>query len=148
MRLWTLHPRYLDSRGLVALWREGLLAQTVLGRDSGGYSRHPQLQRFREHGKPEAAIGAYLRGIVEEALARGYDFDASKIRSRARAEPIDATSGQIALEWEHLMAKLRARSPDVFELHAPVKVVAVHPLFRVVPGPVAAWERANVGASV
>ena len=21
MRLWTLHPRYLDTRGLVALWR-------------------------------------------------------------------------------------------------------------------------------
>jgi len=25
MRLWTLHPKYLDARGLVALWREGLL---------------------------------------------------------------------------------------------------------------------------
>ncbi|WP_338140756.1 pyrimidine dimer DNA glycosylase/endonuclease V [Candidatus Nitrotoga sp. 1052] len=28
MRLWTLHPCYLDSRGLVALWREALLAQS------------------------------------------------------------------------------------------------------------------------
>ena len=30
MRLWSLHPRYLDAKGLVALWREGLLAQAVL----------------------------------------------------------------------------------------------------------------------
>jgi len=30
MRLWSLHPRYLDAKGLVALWREGLLAQKVL----------------------------------------------------------------------------------------------------------------------
>jgi hypothetical protein len=30
MRLWTLHPKYLDARGLVALWREALLAQKVL----------------------------------------------------------------------------------------------------------------------
>ncbi len=30
MRLWTLHPKYLDPRGLVALWREALFAQAVL----------------------------------------------------------------------------------------------------------------------
>lgn len=30
MRLWTLHPKYLDTKGLVALWREALLAQKVL----------------------------------------------------------------------------------------------------------------------
>jgi hypothetical protein len=29
-RIWSLHPKYLDARGLVALWREGLLAQAVL----------------------------------------------------------------------------------------------------------------------
>lgn len=27
MRLWSLHPRYLDSKGLVALWCEALLAK-------------------------------------------------------------------------------------------------------------------------
>jgi hypothetical protein len=143
MRLWTLHPRYLDSRGLVALWREALLAQTVLLRNGGGYSRHPQLQRFREHSDPAVAIAAYLRGVAEEAMARGYNFDASKICSTARAELIDAASGQLAFEWTHLMAKLRSRSPAVAEVNAPVKVVAVHPLFRVVAGPVAEWERAG-----
>ena len=47
MRLWTLHPKYLDARDLVALLREALLAQAVLGRQTGGYTRHPQLIRFR-----------------------------------------------------------------------------------------------------
>jgi hypothetical protein len=38
MRLWTLHPRYLDSQGLVALWREGLLAQAVLRNRTRGFA--------------------------------------------------------------------------------------------------------------
>ncbi|MEN6399799.1 MAG: pyrimidine dimer DNA glycosylase/endonuclease V, partial [Rectinema sp.] len=29
MRLWTLHPQYLDQKGLTAAWREGLLAKKV-----------------------------------------------------------------------------------------------------------------------
>jgi len=35
MRLWTIHPKYLDRQGLLALWREALLAQKVLRRDNG-----------------------------------------------------------------------------------------------------------------
>jgi hypothetical protein len=30
LRLWSIHPKYLDATGLVALWREALLAQKVL----------------------------------------------------------------------------------------------------------------------
>ncbi|WP_368086417.1 pyrimidine dimer DNA glycosylase/endonuclease V [Nitrosomonas sp. Nm34] len=26
MRLWSIHPKYLDAKGLLALWREGLQA--------------------------------------------------------------------------------------------------------------------------
>ena len=37
MRLWSLRPKYLDSQGLVALWREGLLAQAVLRGKTRGY---------------------------------------------------------------------------------------------------------------
>jgi hypothetical protein len=42
MRLWTLHPQYLDPRGLVALWRVALLAQQVLlgGRAATGRIRN------------------------------------------------------------------------------------------------------------
>ncbi|MGP9584395.1 pyrimidine dimer DNA glycosylase/endonuclease V, partial [Micrococcaceae sp. AOP34-BR2-30] len=30
MRLWSLHPEVLDRQGLIAGWREALLAQAVL----------------------------------------------------------------------------------------------------------------------
>jgi hypothetical protein len=46
MRLWSVHPKYLDARGLVALWREGLLAQAVLRGRTSGYVRHPQLRKI------------------------------------------------------------------------------------------------------
>ena len=38
MRLWTLHPKYLDPQGLVALWREALLARAVLQGKTRGYN--------------------------------------------------------------------------------------------------------------
>ena len=111
MRLWTLHPRHLDPQGLVALWREALLAQAVLAGRTRGYTRHPQLQRFAEHAAPLDAVGAYLTAVAEEASARGYRFDASKIdRPSAQAAPITATTGQIEHEWRHLGAKLAARN--------------------------------------
>src|SRR5262249_39183930 len=79
VRLWTLHPKYLDAQGLVALWREGLLARAVLKRQTKGYRRHPQLARFRAHPSPLSAINAYLRTVLIEAEARGYAFDRRKI---------------------------------------------------------------------
>src|SRR5690606_6899395 len=42
MRLWSLHPRYLDRQGLLALWREALLARAVLRGETRGYTLHPQ----------------------------------------------------------------------------------------------------------
>jgi len=79
MRLWSLHESLLDSKGLVALWREGLLAQKVLLGLTTGYRFHPQLERFRATRNPVATISAYLWAVVDEARARGYNFDASKI---------------------------------------------------------------------
>ena len=72
MRLWTVHPSYLDARGLVALWREALLAQKVLLGKTKGYKAHPQLARFREAGDPVAVIASYLAAVHQEAAARGY----------------------------------------------------------------------------
>ena len=95
MRIWTLHPRYLDPQGLVALWRESLLARAVLRGETKGYRHHPQLHRFQEQPAPRSAINGYLAGVLSEAQARGYSFDVSKvgpIRSRAR---INCTEGQL-----------------------------------------------------
>src|SRR5579862_5032823 len=79
MRLWTLHPKYLDAKGLVALWREALLAQKVLRGKTKGYRHHPQLARFKAHENPVVALAAYLREVHKEAKRRGYAFDGSKI---------------------------------------------------------------------
>lgn len=37
MRLWVSHPKYLDCKGLVALWRESLLARKVLKGKTKGW---------------------------------------------------------------------------------------------------------------
>ncbi|MHC4954273.1 MAG: pyrimidine dimer DNA glycosylase/endonuclease V [Planctomycetota bacterium] len=138
MRIWTLHPRYLDSVGLVSVWRKALLARQVLRGKTKGYRNHPQLERFREHPSPLSAINAYLLAVHKEASARGYSFDRKKlgaVRTKAR---IRTTEGQLRYEWKHLRTKLEERCPE--RARRSGKLVA-HPLFRVVPGPVEAWER-------
>jgi hypothetical protein len=142
MRLWTLHPEYLDARGLVALWREGLLARAVLRGRTRGYRHHPQLERFRAHPAPVSAINTYLVQIHIEAARRGYAFDRSRVGPARACDPIRATSGQIAHEWGHLMAKLEARDPARFNaLRAAPAAPRPHPSFRVVRGGVEGWER-------
>ena len=143
MRLWTLHPRHLDSQGLVALWRESLLAQKVLRGQTRGYRAHPQLTRFRAHPDPPAAMAAYLRAVHAEAVRRGYRFDASKIPPLGPAAPLEEARGQLLYEWDHLLRKLEARAPALHEEHRGVREPEPHPLFRIVPGPVAAWERTD-----
>ena len=140
MRLWTLHPRYLDPRGLVALWREALLAQAVLTGRTRGYTRHPQLIRFRGTPSPAASIASYLSSICCEAARRGYCFDATRISSADPVEAMTAPQGQLDYEWDHLMAKLHARAPSWLAGMGSVARPDPHPLFRIVPGPVASWE--------
>src|SRR3954452_20706360 len=101
MRLWTLHPQYLDPKGLVACWREALLAQKVLSGGTRGYRHHPQLLRFRSAGDPMAAIGAFLHEVSAEADRRGSHFDASKITGPRSAQKISETRGQLDFEWAH-----------------------------------------------
>ncbi len=142
MRLWSLHPRYLDARGLVALWREALLARAVLRGETHGYRSHPQLQRFREHAAPRRAIDAYLASVHAEALARGYRFDAGKFSRTRDVAPIRVTRGQLVHELRHLRAKLRRRDPaGLRRLPKAGDRIDPHPLFRTSAGPVAAWER-------
>ena len=140
MRIWTLHPMYLDRQGLTAVWREGLLAQKVLRGKTMGYRAHPQLIRFRNHRDPIGAIGAYLREVHREAARRGYRFDASKIARKTGRKRMKETRGQLLCEWDHLKKKLRARSPAVARAHRRVRMPRPHPLFAIVPGPVREWE--------
>lgn len=142
MRLWTLHPMYLDAKGLVALWREGLLAKAVLGGNTKGYRKHPQLLRFQAHEYPLEALCEYLAGVLAESKTREYHFDASKLPDRrSPIGPIEETSGQLAYEWRHLLAKLDVREPDLCRRWSRVRRPKPHPLFTIVAGNVRSWEK-------
>ena len=142
MRLWSVHPEYLDRQGLVALWREGLLGQKVLAGKTRGYCHHPQLIRFREAADPLAAIGSYLYEVAEEAGRRGYQFNRDKIERRlARRKPISVSRGQLRYEREHLLRKLKLRDPARHRSLLRTRAFRPHPSFRSVPGPIQDWEK-------
>lgn len=142
MRLWSLHPQHLDARGLVALWREGLLAQKVLLGRTKGYRNHPQLDRFRRQPDPVAAIAAYLREVQREAARRGYHFDASKIVSDAGVPKIPVAEGQVAYEFAHLRAKLEVRDAAACARLVASERPQLHPSFESVEGGIEDWEAA------
>ena len=141
MRLWSVHPKYLDTRGLVALWREALLAQAVLRGRTIGYVHHPQLHRFRAHAAPCGAIAEYLRGVHSEAAGRGYAFAAKKIGRARNSGRMTVTRDQLMHEWHHLLAKLAIRDPGLRRRLDFVERPQPHPLFRIIAGDVAAWEK-------
>ena len=165
MRLWSLHPSLLDRAALVAGWREALLAQKVLRGETTGYRHHPQLLRFRQagpgagpgpgvgpgpgaavgspaaSGDPEALVAAYLHGLADEADRRGYRFRRELVLARPAPDgSLTVTTGQLALEIEHLRRKVSVRAPEWL---GHLDRVAPHPLFVVVDGPVEPWERAT-----
>ena len=141
MRIWSLHPKYLDRQGLLALWREALLAQKVLKENTRGYKHHPQLVRFRAQSDPPAAIAAYLEYVFAEAVARGYKFDHTKIEGRPTNAPIPVAKGQLLYEWAHLKGKLQLRDPERYRALLKINKPELHPLLLIVEGEIEDWER-------
>lgn len=143
MRLWSLHPSYLDAVGLVALWREGLLARKVLQGQTKGYTRHPQLIRFRETENPLHTMGFYLKSVHDESVRRGYSFDAGKIFPCAcrTSSLLPLPDKQLEYEFHHLLNKLRKRSPQQYFLLQQTTSILPHPLFQVIPGSICTWEK-------
>lgn len=142
MRIWSLHPKYLDPAGLVALWRETLLARAVLSGATRGYQHHPQLVRLRATRDPVATVDRYLAAVYDEACARGYAFDETKFERRRKAALLGVTAGQLEFELAHLKRKLRARNPVRYRELLRSGLTEPHPIFRIVPGGIADWERA------
>lgn len=147
MRLWTLHPKYLDRAGLLAVWREGLLAKSVLEQwafdpsKPKGYRNHPQLIRFKESEKPVEAIQIYLSEILAESKRRHYHFDARKISVSAVKMAIRVTEGQIEYERGHLFEKLRKRDSDRAKILETASILDLNPLFARSPGGIEPWEK-------
>lgn len=140
MRLWSLHPVLLDSKGIVAVWREALLAQAVLSGRTTGYRNHPQLIRFRSCSNSLSAIATYLQGIHREATLRGYRFDEKRILHKAFDHKLPVSQGQLRFEMKHLRSKLRTRDRTAYARLRTFKNIPAHPLFRIVPGDIEEWE--------
>lgn len=141
MRIWSLHPKYLDTIGLVAVWRETLLAKHVLEGKTKGYKNHPQLYRFKAVENPVNAIDQYLSEIFNEAVARNYKFDREKINWKYIECKMPVTIGQINYESLHLFDKLKIRDYNKFKALSNVKTFESHPLFYIIDGEIEPWER-------
>ena len=141
MRLWSIHPKYLDRIGLIALWREALLAKNVLENKTKGYKNHPQLNRFKKIKDPLIAINCYLSEVYNEAINRKFNFDRTKFSIAERIEIIEVTTGQINYEFSHLKKKLSKRDLDKFNEIANVTIPEANPFFNVVKGELEEWEK-------
>ena len=140
MRIWSLHPKYLDVKGLVALWRETLLAKNVLEGATKGYKNHPQLNRFKQQQNPKHAINQYLAAVYGQAIERNYNFNKEKINWQFQPIKIKVTKGQIAYEKKHLLGKLKIRDTEKYKALYKLEKVEIHPIFTVIDGEIAAWE--------
>ncbi len=143
MRLWSIHPKYLDNIGLVALWREGLLAKAVLEGKTKGYTNHPQLERFKNQKAPIKTINAYLAEVWIEASNRSYAFDKNKINFSECNEVIKVNSGQIEYEYLHLLKKLKTRNISQYMKIKKENKIKAHPLIKIKIGPIEEWEILN-----
>ena len=140
MRIWSVHPKYLDAKGIVALWRETLLAKNVLEGNTKGYKNHPQLNRFKAEENPLEAINQYLAEVWNEATRRGYNFDRTKIDFDFQKIKIDVTTGQLQYEFNHLLKKLEQRDPERYKQFEKLKMVDCAEIFDVKEGEIEKWE--------
>lgn len=142
MRLWSLSPEYLDRQGLLAVWREGLLAKKVLEGKTKGYKNHPQLIRFKNSNNALAYVDSYLFEIYQEAGRRGYKFSIEKIENlKVLNKKIKVNSGQVIYEFSHLLNKLKIRDIEKYKKLKNIKIPAVSGLFKVVEGDIEDWEK-------
>ena len=141
MRIWSIHPKYLDAKGLLAVWRETLLAKKVLEGKTKGYKNHPQLLRFKQQKKPLNAINTYLQGIEKEAKTRGYAFDKQKIGKSSTKKKIFVTRGQLVYEFKHLKRKVKKRAQKKYIEIKGIKQILAHPLFKERKGEKECWEK-------
>ncbi len=140
MRLWSIHPKYLDSKGLVALWRESLLAKHVLEGKTKGYKNHPQLNRFKKSKEPLDAINNYLAVVYQEALSRQYNFDKQKLDWNFLPASLPVTNGQLKYESLHFLTKVKTRDPKKYKDLKKLLSFEPHPLFNIIEGEREDWE--------
>jgi hypothetical protein len=144
MRIWSLHPKYLDTKGFVSLWRESLLAKQVLEGKTQGYRNHPQLNRFKSSGNAVGSINQYLTAVYENSLERGYNFNRNKINPDFILTKLTVTDKQLKFEMKHLLKKLETRDPGLFHKLSDIVKIDAHPLFEIIMGEIEEWEITDI----
>ena len=140
MRIWSIHPKYLDTKGLVALWRETLLAKNVLEEKTKGYKNHPQLIRFKNSDNPLQGINQYLAEVYRESQTRGYHFNKDKFSIYHEPVTLTVTRRQIEYETQHLLKKLKTRDMERYNILLKETYIEPHPLFKVIDGEIEELE--------
>jgi hypothetical protein len=140
MRIWSLHPKYLNTKGLVAFWRETLLAKNVLEEKTKGYKNHPQLIRFKNSDNPLRSINQYLTAVYQESLTRGYQFSKAKFNVYHEPANLTVTRRQLEYESQHLLKKLKTRDIERYLRLIKETNIESHPLFKIIDGEIEEWE--------
>jgi hypothetical protein len=140
MRIWSIHPKYLDTKGLVALWRETMLAKNVLEEKTKGYKNHPQLIRFKNSANPLQGINQYLAAVYKESQTRGYHFNKDKFNIYHEPVTFTVTRKQIKYETQHLLKKLKTRDMERYKILLKETNIEPHPLFKIIDGEIEEWE--------
>ncbi len=148
MRIWSINPKYLDQKGLIACWRESLLAKNVLEGKTIGYKNHPQLIRFKKTKNSLLYINSYLYEIYNEAKNRNYNFSKDKIdfllikkfTKNLDKNKIPLHDKQLKYEWEHIQKKLKIRDIKKYKENKKVETVEANPIFKIIQGEIESWE--------
>lgn len=141
MRLWSIDLKYLDTKGLVTLWRESLLAKNVLENKTKGYKNHPQLIRFQKSKNPIGAINFYLKLIHDESLSRKYNFNKDKFSANNKIDKINVTDKQLEYEFKHLQKKLSLRDKQKYNSNLSITKIEPNDLFIEIKGDIEQWEK-------
>lgn len=144
MRIWSLHPKYLDKKELIDSWNDGLRTIGILTRNHQGSIFRPELSRFRSQSEPIIAVEKYLLSIANEAKRRGYMVDIRKLPSIpvVVSHKIPVSSGQIEYEWRQLMHVLAGRSPGFLRRIEYSPSHDINPIFYKRPGhDIETWEK-------
>ena len=112
MRVWDIHPGYLNRQSLLGEHRELHGVVAILRHGKQGYSNHPETKRWKQRGW---ALRQRHRLLAAEMAFRGYrDRTPVRLHSAAGEWPesfVDSPSGQFALLAEKYRGKQPGRIP-------------------------------------
>lgn len=112
-----------------------MLAKAVLEGETHGYTCHPQLNIFRNHLEPVAAIHCYLQAVLQEAFILKYHVDVGKIDTAIQTTPHIVTEKQLTYEWEHLLKKLKVRNNKLYQQLVAISNPDLYSLIKSIPSP-------------